>query len=515
MTQDEIRQALEDVQRHATDAQASADAAKGSAEMALDQIADVMVALALPEPPVPAVEPPVLNIVAARGEQEEDEPGSMVFIVERVGDDTAAVSVNWAISGDVDDADFIDGDEPDRLLWAEGDGAPKRIELTIQADTDREPDEKVIVTLSEPTNATLGTAVAEQLLVNDDIPASGEVCATPYMGPIRRLSPNKRVIMHHAGRVTGPYAGLAPIAAQLTKVAFIPGGSYPQGTTYDHSDAGIRAFGDRVYEMGKKCGLGGSQCRILWHDWEEFNTSKHNSINVPKSVGYDAARDTFHAAFYELTIYPGYSTFKVTQEHADTLRKEAARFSAGICKRVLERARADNLVGFEQFSYCHPDVPGKGSTWASQAADIHKTWFCPYMLGGGTPCYFQGTLEVMQANVKNPSYWTSTFAKRVQEQRKAFGPTFKIIPTIWCKWYNNGMSNSQNASFPNGDPCVPAGFMTKCMNDILDAGADGACFFQNADMSNSSGALAGRYSARHGEVADVVKRRGNFVGIRY
>ena len=53
------------------------------------------------------------------------------------------------------------------------------------------------------------------------------------------------------------------------------------------------------------------------------------------------------------------------------------------------------------------------------------------------------------------------------------------------------------------------------LGDILDAGADGATIFQNADMCNATGALAQRYSDRHAELAAIVKRRGDFVGIRY
>jgi hypothetical protein len=147
--------------------------------------------------------------------------------------------------------------------------------------------------------------------------------------------------------------------------------------------AGINAHADAIWAEFISRRGSDNQRNILWWDWEEFNSSTRSSINVPSSVGYLASRDTFHAAFYEVSIFPGFRTFQVMQAHADELRAEAVRYSAGVAKRLCDRADAARITGYEQLSYAHPGVPGEGASWASQAAQIIQNWFCPYMLGGG------------------------------------------------------------------------------------------------------------------------------------
>jgi hypothetical protein len=348
---------------------------------------------------------------------------------------------------------------------------------------------------------------------------AGQGCSNPRMGPVRSLPSTERVLFYYQDRgLTGPYVGMAPIADQLTKICYTSTNQWhPPNNVYDHSDDGINAHADKLWDAFQAGRNNNPQERILWWDWEENDSSTRHSINVPTSVQYDATRDTFHAAFYEVRIPPGYSTFQVTQEQADRLRAEAVRYSAAVAKRLCDRADSAGLTGYEQISYAHPDVPSTGVGWAAQYAQINPTWFCPYMLGGSIPCYFSGSIGEMNANIANPSYWTDTYAAQIKAQRAAFGSSFKIIPTIWAKWYRTegGIDNANPANFPNGDPCVPSGFMTNVFNAILDAGADGAAIFQNSDQASSTGDLADRYSARHGELAAIVMARGDFVGIQY
>ncbi|MES1264448.1 MAG: IPTL-CTERM sorting domain-containing protein, partial [Variovorax sp.] len=68
------------------------------------------------------------------------------------------------------------------LNWADGDTAPKSLNITIINDTEDEPDEDFIVTISNPTGgAALGSpATAQITILDDDLPIS--VIEVPTVG---------------------------------------------------------------------------------------------------------------------------------------------------------------------------------------------------------------------------------------------------------------------------------------------------------------------------------------------
>src|SRR4051812_30364685 len=134
---------------------------------------------------------------------------------------------------------------------------------------------------------------------------------------------------------------------------------------------------------------------------------------------------------------------------------------------------------------------------------------CPYMLGGGPSAYFFSDFTTLQSMPL--SYRVGDMTLTTSNLKAAFGANVKIIRTIWCQWYNV----ESLLTYPDDDPCIPAGFMTEAMNAMLDAGADGFTVYQSRFINNSTGALQQRFAARHKEIADVVKARGNFVGVRY
>ncbi len=132
------------------------------------------------------------------------------------------------------------------------------------------------------------------------------------------------------------------------------------------------------------------------------------------------------------------------------------------------------------------------------------------MFGGGPSAYFAGDLTTLQN--KPLSYWVDDMAATTSRLKAAFGTNVKIIRTIWCQWYNN---TGKTVTYPKDDPCIPAGFMTAAMNAMLDAGADGFTVFQSSAINDSTGTLQQRFAERHKEIAEVVKARGNFVGVRH
>jgi hypothetical protein len=97
------------------------------------------------------------------------------FTVSRSGDTTLASSVTWAVTGSganpANPDDFDGGVLPGGVLeFPVGDSSSQTITVLVAADGTVEPDEGFTVTLSSPTDATLGTSSASGTIQNDDDP---------------------------------------------------------------------------------------------------------------------------------------------------------------------------------------------------------------------------------------------------------------------------------------------------------------------------------------------------------
>ena len=120
-------------------------------------------------------------IAPANAVQPEGDEGATFFsfTVTRSGDTSSNGTVDFAVSGDVDAADFggfLDVDRTDSesvipfgtLEFSAGETS-KRLAFAVAGDTDPEADESLIVTLSNPSgDATIATATAEGTIQNDD-----------------------------------------------------------------------------------------------------------------------------------------------------------------------------------------------------------------------------------------------------------------------------------------------------------------------------------------------------------
>ena len=118
--------------------------------------------------------PPELSIVALDAVKAEGDTGTTAFTfkVTRTGDLNGETSVHFGVSGTVDGLDFTGGTLPSgTLVFAPG-SAEQIIAFEVVGDTAREPDEHFTVTLTDPNNATLGTAAAIGTIVNDDVPSA-------------------------------------------------------------------------------------------------------------------------------------------------------------------------------------------------------------------------------------------------------------------------------------------------------------------------------------------------------
>ncbi len=93
------------------------------------------------------------------------------FTVTRTGSTSGSASANWTVAGSggtpangADFAPFTSG----VVSFGPGVTTPQQITVNVHADTAVEPDEDFIVTLSNPTNAVIGTAIAGSTIINDD-----------------------------------------------------------------------------------------------------------------------------------------------------------------------------------------------------------------------------------------------------------------------------------------------------------------------------------------------------------
>jgi hypothetical protein len=455
-------------------------------------------------------------------------PATILFDVTRTGPDLSrAVSVDWVLQGGLVDADLATGQaKSGRLSWAANETAAKLITIQTTGNTTDNPDKICQITLSNPlpaTDATIGSATAFTTILDDDVPVSvGEACTNPRLGPIR--SAPKHVILYHHNRplTAASYRNLLPVADLMTKIIYT-GLDFGTVHVHDHRQSEIKKYAAAMWKFYTDLRNDEPQARMMWWDWEKSTCDTDTSVNIPASVTanwtmpYLASRDTYHAAYYETGVWPGFSCFNVTDAHANELRIEAARYSSELAREICAIAdAAGGVPGFEQMSYTHPDQFSRGMTWAQQAAHINKVWMCPWMVGGGHPLYFSGPVDELEQFKNTPTHWTDRFAANIRGMRGAFGAKFKIIPTIWARWYVQSADNNVLSNFPNNSICVPAGFIKTVVEAAFGAGADGLTVYGSGDVSNASGSLAADFNARYGELADyMTQHRSEFVGVRY
>ena len=122
---------------------------------------------------------PVLSIAALAASQAEGNGGStgFTFTVTRSGDVSAASTAHWAVSGSganpAGATDFAGGLLPAGTVSFAAGQTSQTITVAVAGDSLFEPDERFTITLTSPSGATLGTASAAGLILNDDTALPG------------------------------------------------------------------------------------------------------------------------------------------------------------------------------------------------------------------------------------------------------------------------------------------------------------------------------------------------------
>ncbi len=111
--------------------------------------------------------PPAISVRVTPTSANEGAKFQVTFT--RVGDTTGRSTVNWAVSGAVDGADFGVATLPKGTVTFTAGQAQKGFALFSTDDTTGEADERFDVTLSAPTNASIATGLASATILNNDV----------------------------------------------------------------------------------------------------------------------------------------------------------------------------------------------------------------------------------------------------------------------------------------------------------------------------------------------------------
>ncbi|MGB7345287.1 MAG: Calx-beta domain-containing protein [Pirellulaceae bacterium] len=130
----------------------------------------------------PVAQTPTLSIAASDGDEAEGDSGTttITFTVMRSGSTTGSTSVDFAITGSATNPatadDFVGGVLPSGTITFADGVTTQTISVGIVGDTNIEPDEGFVVTLSGATgNAAIQAASASGIIRNDDGPVDSAV----------------------------------------------------------------------------------------------------------------------------------------------------------------------------------------------------------------------------------------------------------------------------------------------------------------------------------------------------
>ena len=174
-----------------------------------------------------------LSIAAVAASKAEGQSGStpFSFTVTRTGDTSVAHSAHWAVGGaGVTGADFVGGSLPFGMVSFAAGQTSRTITVNVAGDTTVEASEAFTVTLSSPSaGATLGTATAGSIIVNDDARLS--IAATDARqaegrGGITAFT----FTVTRTGSTAGTSSAIWAVSGTMVSGADFAGGTLPAGT---------------------------------------------------------------------------------------------------------------------------------------------------------------------------------------------------------------------------------------------------------------------------------------------
>lgn len=201
----------------------------------LGRLVKTVVVATAPDITAPGAAPTSLSIVPLSADKLEGNSGTttFTFTVNRSGTTTGSSSATWTVTGSgtnpATTADFTGGTFPTGTVSFTAGQTTQSITVNVAGDTTGEPDEGFTVTLSNPSNASLGTATANGVIRNDDSVTTlsiapldadkpeGNSGTTPFTFTVTR---------------TGPTTATSSVNWTVTGTALLSG----SGTVADASD---------------------------------------------------------------------------------------------------------------------------------------------------------------------------------------------------------------------------------------------------------------------------------------
>ncbi|HNC52334.1 MAG TPA: Calx-beta domain-containing protein [Accumulibacter sp.] len=157
------------------------------------------------------------------------------FAVSRSGDLTGEAKVAYSVSGSVDSSDFVDDIVPAGVVTFAPGETIKDVVVRVRGDQLAEANEAMVLELSSPVNASLGTFAANATILNDDVlppPMLSIVAHDPSKAEGDNGATLYSFVVHRSGDTSGTstvdfsLAGTGPYPADQSDF----GGTWPSGT---------------------------------------------------------------------------------------------------------------------------------------------------------------------------------------------------------------------------------------------------------------------------------------------
>lgn len=175
-------------------------------------------------PPPPSV--PTISIAAASASQPEG--ATYTFNLTRSGNLANSSTVSYAVSGAANAADFTGGVLPSGSVTFASGAASVSFSVTTVNDTTVEPDESFTVTLSNPSNATIGTGSASSSIANNDA-AAAPVIAVSITSPSKAEGSSFAFTVTRSGDLSKSSSASYAVSG-VANAADFAGGVLPSGT---------------------------------------------------------------------------------------------------------------------------------------------------------------------------------------------------------------------------------------------------------------------------------------------
>ncbi|MEK7256366.1 MAG: GEVED domain-containing protein, partial [Bacteroidota bacterium] len=220
---------------------------------------------------------PVISISGSPSQNEgNDGTTAFNFTASRTGSIASASSASWAVTGSggnpANAADFGGTLPSGTVTFPAGSSASQTIVVNVSGDTDVESNEGFTVTLSNPTNATIGTATASGTILNDD--AAPAYCTAGATATTDEKISN--VLFNTINNGSASTAGYEDFTAVSTSVA--------QGATHNFTGTISNSFAsDEI---------------IVWIDFNQdfdFADAGEEVFNSPNGTGPHSGNITIPA----------------------------------------------------------------------------------------------------------------------------------------------------------------------------------------------------------------------------